>query len=330
MSIGKKKLLAVFLEKDSCKLLVYRVGGLKGGPIREFAGQISFSPDVVRDGFIADPAKFSSQIKMAFAQKDVLRETTEILCFVCPDKIFTKTLPVSDSEDVFIHGLPYFKEELLIKRDTGKLRTTYVAFEKKLIEDLQRPFLELDKKITDIKSGANVLVAKFAQDGRYLMLLPLDKEIAVVAAENGEISDLTVVKNEVFAARLEEFRANHNLADSPVYSVGKLPTQNNLQVVSLDQTDIYDLIIRSALSSRTKFAVPEIFSKLNKKYLLLFGAALVGGALVLVVVKNLPSVQKKTTITSPVVPVAPAPVAPIPEPNKLDYPIRVLNWTLVS
>lgn len=334
MSLGVKRILAVFLEKDSCKLLVYRAGGLKGTPEREFAGQISFSTDVVRDGFIADPAKFCAQIKMAFAQKDVLQKVAEVLCFPCPDKVFTKTLPSTDAEEVFIHGLPYFKEELIIKREERKNRVTYTAFEKKLIEDFQRPFLEAGKKITDVKSGANVLTAAFAQTGKYLLLLPLDKETVAVAAQDGEVMDLAGIKNEVLLARLEEFRAAHGLTAAPVFALGKFSPPVNLQVVNLAPTDIYDLIVCSTLKSGGKFKLPEFFSTFNKKYLLLFGAVLVGGVLTLTVIRNIGGIgkiggNKKTEITSPVTPVAPAP-APVPEPNKADFPIRVLNGTLVT
>ena len=159
MAFGKKKILAAFLEKDNLKLLVF------GGKQRLFAGQITFAPEVLRDGFIAQSEKFDSQVKVAFAQKPLLQEASEVLLFISPDKVFTKTLAASDSVDSFVHGLPYFKEELIINNEEphsvpvatgtsrGEGRITYTAFEKKLVEDLQRPFQALGKKIMDMSKN---------------------------------------------------------------------------------------------------------------------------------------------------------------------------------
>ena len=108
MTLGKRKLLAVFLEKDNLKLLVFE------GRERVFAGQIGFSQEVLRDAYIADPAKFSGQLKMAFSQKDLLKEIEEAVLFIPPDKAFTKSLPATDPIDGFVQSLPYFKEELLL------------------------------------------------------------------------------------------------------------------------------------------------------------------------------------------------------------------------
>lgn len=328
----------VFLEKDNLKLLSYEVGGLKSAATRLFAGQITFSPEVLRDGFIADAAKFSGQVKMAFAQKDQLRDAAEVLLFVSPDKVFTKTLPAADSVDIFIHGLPYFKEELVINTEESKVkgkgdRVTYTAFEKKLVEDLERPFQELGKKIIGVKSPANALVEKFPQAGKYLFLIPQEREIVMVAAENGEILDLAVVKNDVFVARLEEFRANHDLGNAPTYSVGVFPSHFNLQTVNLAQTDIYDLIVNSSSTTKAGFELPLFLNRLNPRYLFLIGAATVGILLVLLIVKNLhrlPGLGRpaKTEITSPVAPTPPPP--PAPEPKPADYPVEILNGTLIT
>ncbi len=325
------------MEKDNLKLLVYEIGGIKARATRLFAGQITFAPEVLRDGFIAEPEKFDNQIKIAFAQKEMLRGADEVLLYISPDKVFTKTLPASDSVDSFVHGLPYFKEELIINSEDGGQKTedgrriTYTAFEKKLVEDLQRPFQAMGKKIIGVKSAANVLTEKFSRTGSYLFLVPLEKEIVAVAAQNGEILDLAVIKNEVFAARLEEFRSAHNLLSSPVFSVGVFPTQHNLQAVSLAPTDIYDLIVNSSLKQSDKLALPEFFSRLNPRYFLLVGAAMIGAILIILIVRNvnrLPSLNKpeKTEITSPVAP--PLPAAPEPQPK--DYPVAILNGTLVT
>lgn len=351
MGLGKKKILAALLEKDDLKLLTYEVGGLGGKVTRLFAGQITFSPEVVRDGFIADAAKYDSQIKMAFSQKEPLREPTEVWLFLSPDKTFTKTLAAADTVDAFVHGLPYFKEELIInsepasaKSSGGQARTTYVAFEKKLVEDAQRPFLEAGKRIVGVKSEASVLAAKFAQTGRYLFLIPLEKEMVAAVCENGEILDLIVVKNDLLTARLGEFLSNHNLAGmTAAYAVGVVPdnlvakirSENNINIVSLAQMDVYDLIISSSLSSGGEKKLPAFLSKLpvpNQRYLFLIGAAAIGVVLTILVVKNvgglsLPGSEKK--VTSPVTPEVPAP-APAPAPKPADYPVAILNGTLVT
>lgn len=351
MALGKKKILAAFLEKDNLKMLVYEVGGLKGQVSRLFAGQITFSPEVVRDGFIADTAKFDSQVKMAFAQKEALQQATEVMLFLSPDKSFTKTLPGTDTIDSFVHGLPYFREELII--DTapapatgGPARTTYVAFERKLVEDAQRPFLESGKKIIGVKSAASVLVPKFAKTGRYLFLIPLEKDLVMAVAENGEVADLAVVKNDLVTARLGEFLSSHDLPGATAaFSVGmissalaqKLRVENGLNLVPLAQTDIYDLIISSVSSRGSKTKLPAFIGKLptvSQKHLFLAGAIIVGAALTILIVKNIGSLRSIGGAVSPVKPVTPTPTPsappPPPPPKPGDYPVAVLNGTLVT
>lgn len=318
MTLRKKKVLAVFLEKDNLKFLLYT------GKLRSFAGQITFAPEVVRDGFIADSEKFSSQVKIAFAQKAALHEASEVVMFISPDKAFTKTMPASESLDSFVHGLPYFKEELVINSE-GKDPITYIAFEKKLVEDLQRPFLDAGKKILAVKSAANILIRKFAQVGKYLLLIPLEKEIIAVIGQDGNVSDLTVIKNEVFAARLPEFKSAHEITTNSVYTLGVFPSSLsanlNLHLVSLSPTDVYDLIVNS--SSDTKSLT---FPKINQKYLFLAGAIIVGVILMTFIIKNFPQSQKK--IVSPIV--VPTPVAPAPEAKPSDFPVAIYNGTLVT
>lgn len=310
MPFGTKKILGVFLEKDNLKLLVFQ------GKTRVFAGQLTFAPEVVRDGFIADSEKFSSQVKIAFAQKQELHEVAEVLLFISPDKAFTKN---TDSLETFVHGLPYFKEELIINNEKG----VYLAFEKKLVEDLQRPFLDAGKKVIGVKSAANLLTKRFSQIGKYLLLVALEKETVLIVAENGGILDLAVIKNEVLVARLPEFLANHNMAEEKkAYVLGKFSGQINLELVSLAQTDIYELIIDAALTKESKFKLPKI----NQKYLFLAGAILLGAILTIIIVKsvNRPVVEKE--VVSPVVE---TPVLS-PEPVKSDFPMEIQNGTSVT
>lgn len=332
-----KKVLAAFLEKDNCKLVVYQVGGFRLQVKREFAGQITFNAEVLRDGFIADPARFSSQIKMAFAQKEALAQVAEVVCFPCPDKIFMKTLPAGESADIFIKNLPYFREELIIRDLPHGNRVTYLAFEKKLIEDFQRPFLELGKKIADIKSAPSLLALKYAQPGRYVLLIPLDKEVVVTACEEGEVFGLVMLKSDLLAARLEEFCAAHNLAGAPVFSLGRVNLPASLSVISLSTADIYDLIAEAALVS-DRFAVARrVVGSFKKKHLLLGGAVVAGAVLTLAVFTSLQDWKSRQVakesdweITSPVASPS-APIAPPePEVRKEDYPVRVLNGTLVT
>lgn len=322
MTLQKKKVLAVFLEKDNLKFLVYT------GKLRSFAGQITFAPEVVRDGFIADSEKFSAQVKIAFAQKATLHEVTQVLLFISPDKAFTKTMPASESLDSFVHGLPYFKEELLITSTENKDKTiTYVAFEKKLVEDLQRPFLDVGKKVLAVKSPANVLTRRFAQVGKYLLLVPLEKEVIAIIGQDGNVADLSVIKNEVFAARLLEFKSAHEITTNSVYTLGVFPSSLsanlNLHLVSLAQTDVYDLIVNSSSDAKS-LNIPQI----NQKYVFLAGAVLVGVVLTAVIVKNFPRSQSKviSPVTQPAKPITPVVV----EPKTSDFPVAIYNGTLVT
>lgn len=340
--MGKKKLLVAFLEKDNLKLLAYE------GKVRAFAGQITFSTEVVRDGFIADSAKFDSQVKIALSQKEALGAAAEVLLFLSSDKTFVKTIPTQDSPDGFIKTLPYFKEELMmtsvIKKTKNDSRTTYIAFEKKLVEDFQRPFLELGKVVIDVKSGVASLAAKFEQPGKYFLLVPLEKEIVASVCENGELLELAAFKTDVFANQFSDFIGSHGLTDvKKAYTVGVFPKEAlekvrslGWEVTTLDATDIYDLTVMASMKkSRIGFPGMPSFGgklpKLSQKYLFLVGAALVGMALVIMVVRGLPAVMSKVNQkeNKPLVVVKPTP-PPVPEPKPSDYTLRVLNGTLVT
>lgn len=335
MPFGKKKLLAAFLEKDSLKFLAYE------GKSRVFAGQISFAPEVVRDGFIADSPKFASQIKIAFAQKEALQDADDVLLFVPSDKSFTKTLGPGDSIDDFVHGLPYFKEELIITSKQKNERISYLAFEKKLVEDYQRPFLESGKKVTAVESGASLLVSRFAQPGKYLLLIPLEKEVIVIAAQDGETLELAAFRHDVLAARLKEFLGNHEFSEvRRAFTVGvfpkvladKLRMEHQLEIIALEIADIYDLMVSSAQTpkSRKLPGLPKIDVNLNPRYLFLAGAILAGSILAFVVISKISSKPApKSEVVSPVVK-EPTPAPVVVEPRPVDYPVLVLNGTLVA
>lgn len=371
MKIGKSKLLAAFLEKDNLKLLVYDVFGTKS--TRSFAGQITFSSEVVRDAFIADGGKFTSQVKMAVASKEPLGQVLEVVLFLPADKTFTKALPEEDSIDGFIQSLPYFREELIVSDDRGQpfdlasgkegtghrrqkgpgqRKITYVAFEKRLVEDLQRPFLETGKKILSAVSSLNSLAKKFVGDGKYFLLVPFEKEISVAVCDDGAVAQLATFGKDVFLTRFSEFITNHDLGGiRQAYTVGvfeaalaeKLRSDKSLEVAALETRDIYDLVVTSYLSSEAnalarllgKLRLPEMpgFVKnfAGRKYVLLGAAVLVGAFILVSLVKgvggrlNNSSTKPDTTISSPV-PTTP----PAPAPKPADFKIRILNGTLLE
>ena len=356
MLLGKK-LLAVFLEKDNVKLLTYEVRGKRA--VRLFAGQITFAAEVVKDAFVADPIKFGNQIKVAFSQKPQLAETTDAVIFLPADKAFVKTLPAEDSVDGFIQSLPYFAEELILTQfplagsaaGRGRSRTTYVAFEKKLVEDLQRPFLELGKKVAAIANGLSLVTTAFRQEGNYLLLVLSEKEVSVAVAETGGVAETASFAREVFAGRLGEFLANHDLgAVRKAYTVGvfdpaiaqSLRSERGLEVASLDNGDVYDLVVGAYVRSAAGGGgLARLFSKWppeavrarlpGQKYLFLAGAVAAGFVLVVLLVKGVggwtAGLGKKT---APVEPVAKPVEQKPPEPKRADYPVAVLNGTLVT
>lgn len=340
--MGNRKLLAAFLEKDNLKILAYESSGFKPKMNRIFAGQISFAPDVVRDGFIADGAKFTAQVKIALSQKETLAGISEVVLFLSPDKTFVKTLLSQDSPDGFIRTLPYFKEELLLTSEVNKTkvdsRTTYVAFEKKLVEDFQKPFLEVGKKVTGVKSATSVLVSKFSQIGKYFLLIPLEKEIVIGVCENGEVLEQAAFKQDVFGTQFGDFIGSHNLTDiKKAFTVGVFPPvalervrSMGWEVYALETSDVYDLIVSSSVKA-SKFSLPAMpMPKVSAKTLSLIGAALVGVALVIIVVRSLPGLIRKPVVSpKPPTETAPEP-APVPQPQPADYTLRVLNGTLVT
>ncbi len=338
--------------------MAYEISGKKVARI--FGGQINFSNEVLRDSFIADPVKFTSQVKAAFNAKPELADISETNLFIPGDKTFIKTLPAADSVESFVRSLPYFKEELILdpgadsREQTAHSgdQITHIAFEKKLIEDLERPFLDAGKKVTAVVSSVNVLVNNFAQSGQYLLLIPFEKDSTIVAVTEGLISDLTIVPKEVMASRIGEFIVSHNLNSvHKVYTVGMFPpeildrlrTERSLEIAELAPSDIYDLTVQSffagAGSKGGGVALPNLGGLKDKlprqKYLFLAGAVVVGFLLAILVIKNvskisLPSFSGRTAVKTPVAvkPTVPQPVAPQPKPS--DYKVRVLNGTLVA
>lgn len=313
-------LLATFLEKDNLKLLVYK------GKTRYFAGQISFPQEVMRDAFVADAGKFSSQVKVAFAQKPQLKEVADVVLFLPPDKTFTKTLDHPDSVDSFVQTLPYFKEELIITNDG----LTYTAFEKKLVEDLERPFLESGKKVLAVRGTINDLVLNYPAEAEYFLLASLEKDIAFAVARDGGFLEASEFRADIFVTRFGEYVLNHNLSEvKKAYTLGPFPQDlaekihhaQGLEVSSLAKTDVYDLIVVSYLKLSKK-GLP------NRRVLFAVGAAVVGFFLVLMIIRNLPKIGgKKSEVVSPVA----TPTAQVaPETKPADFKGRILNGTLVE
>lgn len=356
LPIAPKNLLFAFLEKDNIKLLVFEIS-LTKKVVRQFAGQITFSPEVVKDAYIADPAKFSGQIKVAFSQKPALQQIREAVILLPPDKTFTKSYLGEDPPETFIQSLPYFQDELIVEAESARPKSrlspqarfdfvTYVAFEKKLVEDLERPFLESGKTVIAVKSAVNLLASAFPNDGKYFLLTPFEKEIGVVAADSGKISSLASFPKDVFLTRFFEYIVNHNLGDTTrVFTVGvfaaeiaeRLRTEKGMEVVSLETRDIYDLtaavFTRAKASKIAEFltaVAPLLKRLLGHRLLFLTAAALVGFSLVVLLVRGLILPTKPSGDKTPVSPVAQSAPPPAPEPNPADFKIRVLNGTLVT
>lgn len=358
MLFGKRKLLTAFLEKDNLKLLAFEVSGKS--VTRTFGGQISFTANVVREAFVADPVKFCAQVKMALSQKPEVLPLTEVVLFLPPDKTFFKAMPASDEIDSFVRSLPYFKEELLIDTQVASGKShdpnaliNHFAFEKKLVEDLERPFLESGKKILCALSNVQVLVSSYTQQGKYLFLISFEKDCTALAMQDGVILDMATIPKEVFAGRLNEFRLGKNFADiKTAFSLGafeagvldRIRTEQGLSVSDLAGSDIYDLIVGSYSSGGIRVDgysgfLSGIKEKLpNQKLLFLVGAAIVGFVLVLVVARNLTRISlpgfgggQKTEVKKTLPPTsAPAPVPEAPTPKPADFKVRVLNGTTVA
>lgn len=347
MPFGHRKLLISFLEKDNVKLLVYEVSGKEAKRI--FAGQISMGAEVLKDAFIADPERFSNQIKISFNQKPQLAEATEVVLFMPLEKTFTKAIPTGDSVDSFVRSLPYFKEELLLqdpleskKNADPNALVTHVAFERKLVEDFQRPFHDAGKKVVAVRSAINVLTQGLAQTGKFFVFVPFDKEVSVVLMDNGQVIDSVVFPKDVFVGRLGEFIVTKNYSeirkalilavlDSQILE--KLKTERNLEVEEVDKTDVYDLVMRGFIREKRGSGVvlpqlPTVHLP-NQRYLFLMGAILVGFILVVVISRTFSSGgMPKTEPEKKVVEVEKP--APLPEPKPEDYRVRVLNGTTVT
>lgn len=353
MALGKKKLLAAFLEKDNVKLLAFEVSG--SNVSRIFGGQASFGDEALRDAFISDPVKFSAQVKMILSQRAPLTEIAEGVLFIHPDKTFIKPLSSEDSVDAFVRSLPFFKEELVIlapetaKNQEGKgSQINFVAFEKKLVEDFERPFLESGKKILAVNSAVPFLVKKFKQAGRYILILPFEKDVTVVACQDGVVLDLATFAKDVWVGRLSEFRMGKGFSDiTNVFVVSnleqgasdKLRNEQQLNVTELSGGDVYDLAMSTYLSggekggknfSMPKFAMPKIP---GLKWVFLLLAGLVGFALVYFILKNVFGVNLPKPIggTKPTpTPVKVATPAPTPSAKPEDFKVSVLNGTTVA
>lgn len=363
MGFGKKKLLASFLEKDNVKLLAYEVSG--SNVTRLFGGQVTFSEDTLRDAFISDPVKFSTQVKSVISQKTPLTEVTEGILFVHADKSFLKALNASESVDVFVRSLPFFKEELVILppdlRNGGGAdqdnKVNYLAFEKKLVEDFERPFLETGKKILSVNSSILELAKKYTQSGRYLLILPFEKDVTVAACQDGVILDLTTFAKDVWVGRLSEFRMGKGFSDiMNVFVVSslelgvadKLRNEQQLNVTELGGGDLYDLAVSAVLggsgskkdagSGTPKTPIPKVsLPKIpGLKWVFLVLAGVVGFAIVFLILKNFGGVGGLTGNLGSATP-TPKPTeavinvpSPTPSPKPEDFKVIVLNGTTVA
>lgn len=354
MVFGKKQILVAFLERDNVKLLAYEVSGKSASRI--FGGQVSFGEDTLRDAFISDPVKFASQVKMVLMQKPPLSLIVEGSLFIHADKTFIKAMPPSESLEAFVKSLPFFKEELVIQElgaagnsqvSAGNLQVNYVAFEKKLVEDFERPFLESGKKILGVNSAIMLLARKYKQGGRYLLVLPFEKDVTVAACQDGVILDLTTVPKDVWVGRMGEFRIGKGYSDiTSAFVVGnlepgvadKIKNEQQLSVSELGGGDIYDQAVGTSGTTGSagggglpKISLPEIP---GKKYIFLVAAAIVGFVLVFLILKNFKGVSlpgnpisQKPTPTEVVKKPIPTPT---PEAKPADFKVTVLNGTSVA
>ena len=350
---GKTQLLNVFLELDNVKLVIVQGSGKKA--LRTYAGQLTFSPDVVRDAFIVDSVKFGSQIRIAIQQKPQLQAVSEVQLILPPEKTFIKTLEASESIETFLRVLPFFKEELVLQNTQDKKAggpITYVAFERKLVEELQQPFQDSGKKIINVIGSADILSKKVSTLEDQFLLMAFDKSLAVIVWKGGKIIQLEAWPNDVFAGRFVEFVRNAKLEDLKKISIlgtvapeitGKLQTDLGLVSNVLDGSDIYDQIILGTSSksgsgptvSLKMPAVATLMEKLPGKKLIILGAAIIIGfvlaaSIVMALKNNKPAKVLSPVGNQPVQPAKPETTTPIPEPKPADYAVRILNGTLVA
>lgn len=369
MLFGKTSLLTVFLEPDNIKLVVSEIASNKA--TRTYAGQITFPSTVLRDSFIVDSSKFASQIKMALGQKPQLGQIKNVQLVIPPEKTFLKTLDANEDVESFLRSLPYFKEELLLQSFPSKekpVQTVHMAFEKKLVEELQQPFLDAGKKVTLVTSGAYLLSTKTNLNEDYFLILGLEKNSAVVVHKAGKIVQLVSFANEVFATRFIEFARNNNLTTiKKAQLLGSVSPDTNAKLTSdlglvfgpASGTDVYDLMIESSIGrqgiaqtqSGTKkegsvIALPsisfaaggELIEKI-KRILPLAGAMAVGFVLAWVVISALnqknfgqkltPVANNEPKITIVLTPTPTPTPTPIVEVKPANFKARVLNGTPV-
>lgn len=352
---GKTQILNVFLELDNVKLVITSGSGSKA--TRIYAGQLSFTPDILRDAFIVDSVKFANQIKIAVAQKTQLQSATEVQLILPAEKTFIKTLEATESVESFLRVLPFFKEELVLQSSSDKKPNspvTYVAFERKLVEELQQPFQDLSKKIVNVTSSAAILAKRIPGNEDQYLLMGFEKSIAVVVHRGGKIVQLEAWPTDVFAGRFVEYVRNSKLEDIKKASIVgtiaqeiplKLQTDLGISTSILDTSDIYDQII-SASSEKNSGphgtislkmpGVSGIMEKLPEKKLIILGLAIIIGFILAVGIfmsfkngkaKVLSPVADKTV--EPAKPETP-PAPPSPEAKPADYTVRILNGTPVA
>lgn len=307
--------LTVFLEKDNIKFVIGRDGA------RAYGGQLGLPGTVLHDAFIVDGAKFAAQIKVAFAQKPLLAAVTSVHLILPPEKTFMKTLEAADGLEAFLKILPYFKEELILQSypSSGSSNgpVTHVAYERKLVEEFQQPFLDMGKTVTKISGSAPILFNRFAQSGDYFLFMAFEKTVSALVILNGRAMALETWTPDVFADRFLEFVRNNGFMQikravtlgnlGPEISA-KLASQLGLVFAPGAPEDIYDLVISGEMTDSGGFFA--VFVGLNKKHL---GVALAIGGLILALIgaANFLMQRQGETLT----PVAPTPNPPAPAPQ---------------
>lgn len=368
--LTSKQVLSIFLEKDNLKMVV--TSGLGKGATRLYGGQLSFAPEVVHDAFIVDGSKFSSQVKIAVSQKPQLQKPADVQLVLPPEKTFMRTLDPSENVEAFLQVLPYFKEELILQtvcEGEGK-PITHVAYERKLVEELQQPFLDLGKVVVKITGVAPLIFSSLAASGDYFLLTVLEKTISVIVVRSGKAVALETWSPEFFADRFAEYIRNNSFENiKSVQTVGvldpglmqNLSTSLGLVFSSKVTGDIYDLLI-SLSGGKTKFTFPKLafpalalpvvtLPRIDKRFL---GAGILAAGVVVVglgIIGNLQSgpvvkpvnnavietaggiPEVKSEGTGSAVSPTPTPVSSEPVVIALtpqDFKVRVLNGTKVE
>ena len=360
----------VFLNNFKLRFFIYEFS--KGENRKLESEEIAFTEETVQDGFIRDNGAFAAKVSEFLAAKPEWRKL-RVLFLISEEKVFLKgfELDLGDLERKeelkrnFITEIPFLEEELIIKESLSGKVLELAAISKKFLEDLQKPFSDLNFAIAGVIAIPQALAFDLAPKEKTILMAFYDNDLILVLSENSrvlfseteQLRSKDLAKNAVSA--LDYFK-KHPYAkdinsvvlvldpDLPETLLSEKLKEEKYIIISVAKTNIFDLAagyFQKNEQLRKNWDLLHVEKGGKQKYFIYSGIALlvlglISGGFLFYQKMFLPKISdggvqlspEISATTSPIVPVMPesAPAAVPEPPEKENFPIRIFNGTRIA